>query len=108
MATRSVVPSAGSAAARRASSSAARATEAGAASERASKRARGARAMGSALFFDQDAGRDALPHVPHARRAAGGQLVDVPLNLLLSVGRQLVEADPHVPAAARPEVGDFA
>src|SRR6185437_11087330 len=108
IATRSLAPSAGSAAAstapRRASSSPARATEAGAASERASQKARGTR---SALFRDQDAGGNAFPDVPGAGRAAGGQLVDVPPDLLLGVGRQLVEANPHVPAVPAPEVGDL-
>src|SRR6185437_15809721 len=111
IATRSLAPSAGSAAAstapRRPSSSPARATEAGAASERASNKARGTRATRSALFLDQDAGGNAFPDVPGAGRAAGGQLVDVPLDLLLGVGRQLVEANPHVPAVPAPEVGDL-
>src|SRR5215831_8437845 len=120
--TTSVARSAGNAAinavATRASSSAARASlaaaraiwaiarTASAATSRAPRPA--ARATGSGLLLDEDAGGDALGQLFHLGRAAGRQLGDVLLDLLLGVRRHLVEADADVAAGARAEIGDLA
>ena len=77
-----------------------RATRA-AASTMAEIQARTMRATVSRRLLDEDAGRNALGPLPDRRRPASGQLVDVTLDLLLRVRRQLVETDADVAAVAR-------